>query len=120
MPGFSRLTYSRQPGTPAAAPSGLEARVRAGQVVLSWWGTSAATGYVIKRGRSASGPFVAIGRATEPRTFTDEPGRGVWFYAVTAVTARGEGRPSNIARAATAGEVLLHLPLDGNARDAGG
>ena len=120
MPGFSRLTYSRQPGTPAAAPSGLEARVRAGQVVLSWWGTSAATSYVIKRGRSASGPFVAIGRATEPRTFTDEPGRGVWFYAVTAVTARGEGRPSNIARAATAGEVLLHLPLDGNARDVDG
>ncbi len=125
QPSFGTLTYSRDPLAAGTPPSGLTAYVSAGQVLLSWWGSAGATSYSVKRGSSASGPFATVASITDPRTFTDAPGNGIWYYVVTALSGSGETSASNVARAALRSELLVQLPLDdaaggGTATDASG
>jgi hypothetical protein len=112
QPSFGTLTFSRDPVAAGMPPSGLSAYVTGGQVLLSWWGSAYATSYNVKRGSSASGPFTTITSVTDPRTYTDAPGDGVWYYAVTAIDSSGESAASNVVRAALASELRAQLPLD--------
>jgi hypothetical protein len=112
VPSFGTLPYSRDPFTGVIAPSGLTAYPTAGQVLLSWWGSANATGYQVQRARSANGPFTTIANVTDPRTFTDAPGDGVWYYAVSALGSGSESGRSNVVRVALPTELRLRLALD--------
>lgn len=112
QPSFGTLTYSRDPAAAGTPPSGLSAHVTAGQVLMSWWGSAGATSYKVKRGSSANGPFATVASVADPRTCTDTPGHGVWYYVVTAVSAGGESSVSNVARAALPTELRVQLPLN--------
>jgi len=113
-PGLGTLTYSLDTIAAGTPPSGLTAYPTAGQVLLSWWGSAHATRYNVKRGTSASGPFTTLASVTDPRTCTDVPGNGVWYYAVTAIDTRGETAASNVVRVALPTELRAHLTLDGS------
>ena len=112
QPSFGTLTFSRDPVATGTPPSGLTACLAGGQVLLSWWGGAYATSYTVKRGTSASGPFAALASVTDPRTCTDAPGDGVWYYAVSAIDSSGESAASNVVRVALPGELRVQLPLD--------
>ena len=112
QPSFGTLTFSRDPVAAGTPPSGLTACLAGGQVLLSWWGSAYATSYQVRRGTSASGPFASIASVTDPRTHTDAPGDGVWFYVVSAIDTSGESAASNVVRVALPGELRAQLPLD--------
>lgn len=112
QPSFGSLTFARDPIAARVPPSGLAAYVSKGRVELSWWGSAHARSYNVKRGPSANGPFATLASVTDPRTHVDTPGKGVWYYLVTAVSDRGESAPSEVIRAATFPELLVRLPLD--------
>lgn len=111
-PGFGTLPYSRNPYRDLIAPSGLVANVVKGRVILSWWGSARATSYNVKRSDSSVGPFDTIASITDPRTHTDVPPKGVWYYMVTSVGDAGESQPSSVVRVASAPELLALLPLN--------
>jgi len=111
-PSFGTLTFSRDPVAAGTPPSGLSASLAGGRVLLSWWGSATATSYTVKRGASASGPFTALTSVTDPRTATDTPGDGTWFYAVTAHDSSGESAMSNVVRVALPGELRVQLALN--------
>jgi hypothetical protein len=119
QPGLGTLLYARDP-VPAAKPSGLSAFLNDGKVQLSWWGTAGASQYLVQRAASPDGPFTTISPATDPRTFTDDPGQGAWYYRIDAVTDAGELAGADTLRVAVPGELWLHLPLSGDANDASG
>lgn len=101
---FPTLTHRRAPyAGPLQAPSGLTLVGEQGRAVLSWWGSAGAQSYQVQRGAAALGPFTQIGvvPAGDVPTFTDEPGRGVWFYRVVAQGA---------ASTATSAPIRLSLP----------
>ncbi|MDD2828318.1 MAG: alginate lyase family protein [Sulfuricurvum sp.] len=110
-PSFGTLTMSRDPYVGDVAPSGLSAVLNEGKVLLSWWGSAYATSYSVKRASSANGPFATIANVTDPRTYTDAPSDGIWYYAITATTPRGETALSNIIRTVTPYEKKIHLSL---------
>ncbi len=102
--GIGTLTFSREPIAAGAPPSGLTARLVAGQVELSWWGSAYATGYTVKRATTAGGPYTTVANGiTDLLTFTDSGmDAGAYYYVVTAATPTGESAPSNEAKADTA------------------
>lgn len=108
--GFGTLTYTRDPITTPLRPSGLTARVHGPQVELSWWGCTGALSYSVKRATIAGGPYATVATGiSDTLTFTDStvaPGV-VYHYAVVALTAAGESKPSDEARAAIKAELLL-------------
>jgi hypothetical protein len=112
QPSFGTLTYSRDPVAAGTPPSGLTGFATAGQVLLSWWGSAYATSYNVKRATSASGPFTQLASVTDPRTYTDAPGNGVWYYSVSAIDPSGETAASNVVRVALPTELRAQLPLD--------
>ncbi|HKX42952.1 MAG TPA: LamG-like jellyroll fold domain-containing protein [Burkholderiaceae bacterium] len=112
QPSFGTLTFSRDAIAAGTPPSGLTAYPTAGQVLLSWWGSAYATSYQVKRGTSASGPFMPIASVADPRTYTDAPGDGVWYYTVTATDTGGETAASNVVRVALPSELRARLTLD--------
>ncbi|HEY9063703.1 MAG TPA: alginate lyase family protein, partial [Burkholderiaceae bacterium] len=124
QPSFGTLTFSRDPIAAGTPPSGLTAYPTAGQVLLSWWGSAYATSYNVKRGTSASGPFTQLASVTDPRTYTDAPGDGVWYYTVTAIDSSGETAASNVVRVALPTELRAQLTLNASsgttANDASG
>lgn len=119
-PGLGTLLHSRESVAITGRPSGLSAHLTAGLVLISWWGTASATSYSVKRASSANGPFTIIATVTDPRTYTDAPMSGIWYYAVSAISDETESGLSNVARVALPGELRLHLPLDGDVKDLGG
>jgi hypothetical protein len=120
QPGLGTLLYTRD-AAPAAKPSGLTAFLAGGKVLLSWWGSADAAHYLVQRASSSRGPFTTVAQVTDPRTHTDAPARGTWYYRITAVTASGSERiGAETARVAVPGELWLHLPLNGDAADASG
>jgi hypothetical protein len=120
QPGLGTLLYARDPA-PAAAPSGLSAFLSGGKVLLSWWGSADATHYLVQRAGSPNGPFTTLSQVGDPRTYTDVPAQGTWYYRITAVTANfGERVGAETARVAVPGELWLHMPLNGNANDVSG
>lgn len=112
--GYGTLTCTRDPGTPAPAPSGLTGYASAGNVVLSWWGCSDAVSYDVKRATHAGGPYTTIKRGiADLLTYTDRPpAPGAYFYAVTAHSSSGESARSNEAKVVTAVQLLAHLSFD--------
>ncbi len=118
-PGLGSLFYLRDP-VPPAKPSGLSAVLNDGKVLMSWWGSADATQYAVQRSRSASGPFTNIAQVSDPRTYTDAPGPGTWYYRVSAITGQGERVGADTLRVAVPGELWLHLPLNGTADDLSG
>ncbi|KQW59383.1 LamG-like jellyroll fold domain-containing protein [Variovorax sp. Root411] len=113
--GFGTLTFTRDPLAAQGRPSGLTARVRATQVVLSWWGCPDAQSYTVKRASTAGGPYTDIASGiTDVLTFTDSgvAAGDVWYYVVVAVSASGESAASNEERAALEAELLLQLKFD--------
>jgi hypothetical protein len=118
--GFGSLFFVRDPAQPAK-PSGLSAFLSGSKVLLSWWGSADATHYLVERAGSSNGPFTTIAQVNDPRTYTDAPSHGTWYYRITAVTANfGERVGAETARVAVPGELWLHMPLNGNANDVSG
>lgn len=116
--GFGTLTFTRDPLAAPARPSGLTARVRGPQVVLSWWGCPGALSYSVRRAERAGGPYTAIASGiTDTLTFTDT-GIGVadaYYYVIVAATAAGDSAPSNEEKAAIKPALLLQWKSDGSA-----
>ncbi|KVD16104.1 hypothetical protein WI80_00420 [Burkholderia ubonensis] len=112
--GYGTLTCTLDPGTPAATPTGLTGYASAGMVVLSWWGSSNAISYNVKRATIAGGPYSTIRSGiTDLLTYTDMPaGAGTYFYVVTAQTITGESALSNEVKVITAQQLLAHLAFD--------
>ncbi|KHK49129.1 membrane protein [Ralstonia sp. A12] len=112
--GYGTLTCTRDPGTPVATPINLIGYASAGRVVLSWWGTSNARSYNVKRAMISGGPYTTIRIGiTDPLTFTDTPPSvGTYYYVVTAVTPSGETKPSNERKVVTALHVQTYLAFD--------
>ncbi|KWN81792.1 hypothetical protein WM24_21260 [Burkholderia ubonensis] len=112
--GYGTLTCTLDPGTPAATPTGLTGYASAGKVVLSWWGSSNAISYNVKRATIAGGPYSTIRSGiTDLLTYTDMPaGAGTYFYVVTAQTIAGESVLSNEVKVITAQQLLAHLAFD--------
>lgn len=114
---FTTLTHRRAPyAGPMKAPSGLTAVGVGGRAVLSWWGSTGATGYQVGRSTAANGPFSVIGTAKSGETLTlaDTPPAGTWFYRVTALGAdkADSGRSSTAVRIVLPGELRYAMPLD--------
>ncbi|RFP09492.1 LamG-like jellyroll fold domain-containing protein [Duganella sp. BJB475] len=108
---YGTLLFTRDPIAAGAAPSGLSAVTTAGQVVLSWWGSAYATGYTVKRGTTAGGPYAVIATGiTDLLSYTDANlANGVYYYVVTASTPSGETAASNEAQGIAG--VRLHTRL---------
>ena len=112
--GYGTLTCTLDPGAPAPTPTGLTGYASAGKVVLSWWGSSNAVSYTVKRATMAGGPYSTIQSGiTDLLTYTDMPaGAGTYFYVVTAQTIAGESALSNEVKVITAQQLLAHLAFD--------
>ncbi|WP_432729126.1 LamG-like jellyroll fold domain-containing protein [Variovorax sp. W6] len=113
--GFGTLTFTRDPLAAQGKPSGLTARVRGTQVLLSWWGCPDAQSYTVRRASTAGGPYTDIASGiTDTLSFIDSSvaAGDVWYYAVVAMSASGESAASNEERAAIKAELLLQLKFD--------
>lgn len=113
--GFGTLTFTRDPLTTQGKPTGLTARVRGTQVLLSWWGCPDAQSYTVRRASTAGGPYTDIASGiTDTLSFTDGTiaAGDVWYYVVVATGASGESAASNEERAAIKAELLLQLKFD--------
>ena len=87
--GLESLTFTRDPISQGAPPSGLVGHLVNGQVVLYWWGSAYATSYNVKRGTVSGGPYTTIAtNITDPLVYYDNPPRGTYYYVVT-VNATG-------------------------------
>ena len=115
--GFGTLTFTREPIAEGAAPR-LTVLQRAGDVVLSWWGSAHAASYHVKRATQPGGPYVTI--ATDVpvlgTTYTDvnASAAGIpYYYIVTGIlpSAR-ETAPSNEVRASFPAALDTHLAFD--------
>jgi hypothetical protein len=87
---------------PPPAPGGLAAMAGDGSVRLSWSAVAGASGYNLKRGAAAGGPFTAVAPAQTATTYLDKglTNGTAYFYAVSATNAAGEG-PSSAPVSAT-------------------
>ncbi|HUO97679.1 MAG TPA: alginate lyase family protein, partial [Rhizomicrobium sp.] len=111
--GFTTLTHWRDPIASGAAPSGLTARLTGGAVQLSWWGGVYADSYSVERSSAAAGPYTTIASGiTDPRTWTDTPAPGPWYYRVRQSVAGVDGEVSNVAKVQTALTPLLRLAMN--------
>lgn len=111
--GYGTLAFTRDPVTPAAAPSGVTAWPTAGQVVVSWWGVSDGTSYNVKRSATPSGPYATVASGiVDPLTYTDNPSPGTWYYVVSAITPNGESSNSSAVITITAPQLHTHLTFD--------
>jgi hypothetical protein len=116
--GFGTLTFTRDAIAARGRPSGLTARLRGSQVLLSWWGCTDALSYTVKRADSAGGPYATVAAGiTDTLTFTDSTviAGAVYHYAIVAVNAAGESAASNEARVAVRSELLLQRKTDDGA-----
>jgi hypothetical protein len=108
MTGCESGTSNNHNGTPQIppAPTALKATVANGQVVLSWTGSTGATGYHVKRGAASGGPYTLLSTCTQA-TYTDTSvSAGItYYYEVTAYNSAGESGSSNEASA-----ILTHMP----------
>lgn len=118
--GMGTLTFSLDDFPGVQSPTGLSAYASGGQVLLSWWGCASATRYRVQRAPSPTGTAVTLGLVSDPLTWTDAPGDGVWFYTVTGVTPTGETAPCSPVRVVLPTHLRAQLALDGQAQDSSG
>ncbi len=115
--GLGTLTFTREPIAQGAAPK-LTASQRAGDVILSWWGSAYAASYHVKRATSPGGPYVTIATNVPVlnTTYTDAnaSAAGVtYYYVVTGVLPSAqETGPSNEIRASFPASLDTHLQFD--------
>ena len=94
--GFESLTFTLDPISQGAPPSGLVGHLVNGQVELYWWGSAYATSYNVKRGTVSGGPYTTIAtNITDPLVYYDNPPRGTYYYVVT-VNATGTVSSSEV------------------------
>ena len=114
--GWGTLTFTRDPVAQGAAPK-LSVVQRAGQVVLSWWGSAYAASYTLKRANTPGGPYVtlAAGLTGIDSTYTDATASspGAYYYVVAGVLPSAqETAPSNEVRAVFPAELSTWLKAD--------
>jgi len=115
--GLGTLTFTREPIAQGAAPQ-LTASQRAGDVILSWWGSAYAASYHVKRATQPGGPYVTIATNVPVlhTTYTDAnaAAAGVtYYYVVTGVQPSAqETGPSNEIRASFPAALDTHLLFD--------
>lgn len=115
--GLGTLTYTQEPTATDQAPSGLRANWSKNRVILDWWGSARATGYLVNRAASFSGPYTQIGTVTgTDMNFTDTnvDNGTTYYYMVTAVTPSGEldSDPLRVAQ-----ELAAHYTFEGHTED---
>jgi hypothetical protein len=94
------------PGTPPAAPTGLQATAGNAQVTLSWSASTGATGYNVKRSTTnGSGYALVSASATTGYIDTGLTNGTTYYYVVTALNTSGESGNSNQASATPANAV---------------
>jgi hypothetical protein len=93
---------------PPLPPTALRAEPGNGQVKLSWTASAEATGYVVRRGESAWGPFTIVNANVTETSFTDTSVTNgkTYFYVLAArndshVSPNGDGVSTNPPLAAT-------------------
>ena len=114
--GFGSLTYTLDPITNGALPSGLRSNWSNGQVTLSWWGSAYAKGYHVKRAAKIGGPYTIIGTTDAQTTyFSDtEVKNGIsYYYVVSALNPNGES--ANSVALAVAQSLVNRHTFDGDA-----
>ncbi|WP_158543911.1 GDSL-type esterase/lipase family protein [Cohnella sp. OV330] len=91
-----------------AAPTGLATSVSGGQMVVTWSASSGATGYTLKRGTTAGGPYNTSVYTGASLTYTDTSAVAgtTYYYVVTASNSAGESAASSQA----SGIVSLPVP----------
>jgi Alginate lyase len=113
--GLGTLTFTRDPIAQGAAPS-LRVAQRAGQAVLSWWGSAYATSYHVKRGTAPGGPYVTIAAGvTGDTTYADDAptSSGTYYYVVSGVLPSGqETANSNEIKVVFPAELTMWLKAD--------
>ena len=110
--GTSAKSNEASATTMPAPPAGLTATGGVGQVALTWTAVAGATGYSLRRGTAAGGPYTEIG--TPPTTsLTDSTVSGgtTYYYVVAGITAQGATGQSAEAGALTAPDAPLGLSV---------
>lgn len=112
--GYGTLVHTLDPIAAGAAPSGLTAVTKAGQVELSWWGTAYATSYTVKRSAISGGPYTVVASGiSDLLTYTDTGlSPGTYYYVVTASTPSGETAASNQGQAVIGTLLDTDLPFN--------
>jgi hypothetical protein len=114
--GYGTLTCSRPSIAAGTPPSGLTAHLNEGHVQLSWWGSTGASSYTVKRASSSNGPYTLMQSGiTHPLTFTDVSlvNGATGYYVVTAVTPLGETAASTPVSVTTGRTLLSRWAFDG-------
>ena len=112
--GFESLTFTLDPISQGAPPSGLVGYVANGQVVLYWWGSAYATSYNVKRSTVSGGPYTTIAtNITDPLVYYDNPPRGTYYYVVT-VNATGTVSTSEVKVVANNQALWTYYTFDQN------
>ncbi len=103
-----------------AIPQGLSTTGGQGQISLTWNASANATGYIVKRGTSASGPFTQIGTtATNSYTDTTVTAGVTYYYVVVASNVDNQSDASVSASATSSGDGIWTAASDGNWSAAG-
>jgi aryl-phospho-beta-D-glucosidase BglC (GH1 family) len=91
--GYDLLWIEFQPvGAPPLAPGGLQATAGNAAVSLGWITCSGATGYSIRRGSAAGGPYTVVGStASTGYQDTGLSNGTTYYYVVAATNANGTG-----------------------------
>src|SRR5271157_2578657 len=96
-------------GTPQIppAPASLKASAGNAQVALSWSARANATGYHVKRGQTAGGPYALLAStSTASYTDTSVSSGSTYYYVVSAYNSAGESGNSNEVSA-----TFVHSPM---------
>jgi fibronectin type 3 domain-containing protein len=82
--------------TSSAAPTNVTALAGNAKVDLSWFASTGATGYNIKRSTTAGGPYTSVASNVtgSPYTDTTVTNGTTYYYVITAVNATGESANS--------------------------
>ncbi|WP_276485505.1 cellulose binding domain-containing protein [Paraflavitalea pollutisoli] len=97
--GAAVLVIKTTAATAPAVPAGVTAAVtNATRITLSWPAVANASGYVVKRGTAAAGPFTVLQSGITGTTYTDaQPVPEVNnYYVVTAMAGALESGASNV------------------------
>ena len=90
------------------APASLTATAGDSQVMLGWSASAGATGYNVKRGIAAGGPYTVLAQNVTAATYTDKTTQNgtPYFYVVSAVNSAGESSNSKEATATPIGQTV--------------
>jgi fibronectin type 3 domain-containing protein len=88
--------------TAPPTPTNAAAVAGAGQVSLTWTGSTLATSYHVRRAANAAGPFSTVA-TVDSATYTDGslPDGATYYYTFSAVNSVGESADSGVLSAST-------------------